>query len=132
MGNDDPVASPPGSFIPSRDFYDYEDKYILDKTEFIIPADLPREKSEELKTAAAKAYRSLGLNGFSRVDFFIENNTGRIVINEINTIPGFTRISMFPKLWEVDGISFKELITRLIGYGFEHSEKIFSKINSPA
>ncbi len=130
-GNENPVASTPGSFIPSKDFYDYEDKYILGKTEFQIPAVLEKEKITELRDAALKAYRSLYLNGFSRADFFIEEKTGRIVINEINTIPGFTEISMFPKLWEIEGIGFKDLITELIELGFEHSEKIFSKENTP-
>jgi len=130
-GNNDPVASRAGSFIPSRDFYDYEDKYILGETEFQIPAGLPAEKEDELRRAALIAYKALFLNGFSRVDFFIEEKTGRIIINEINTIPGFTEISMFPKLWTIDGLSFRSLITELIDLGFEHSEKIFSKLNKP-
>jgi len=130
-GNNDPVTSNPGSFIPSKDFYDYEDKYILGETEFQIPAELPEEKNKELCDSAVKAYKSLYLNGFSRVDFFIEEKTGRIIINEINTIPGFTEISMFPKLWQTSGLNFKDLITELIKLGFEHSEKIFSKENTP-
>ncbi len=130
-GNDDPVSSDPGSFIPSNDFYDYEDKYILGETEFQIPAVLPEEKIRGLRDSAVKAYKSLYLNGFSRVDFFIEEKTGRIVINEINTIPGFTEISMFPKLWQTSGLNFRDLITELIKLGFEHSEKIFSKENTP-
>ncbi|MCK5221633.1 MAG: D-alanine--D-alanine ligase, partial [Candidatus Aminicenantes bacterium] len=81
--------------------------------------------------AALTAYRALFLNGFSRVDFFIEEKTGRIIINEINTIPGFTEISMFPKLWTTEGLSFKSLITEIINLGFEHSEKIFSRLNKP-
>lgn len=130
-GNSNPVASRPGSFIPSREFYDYEDKYILGKTEFLIPAELPEKKENELKNASLTAYKTLFLNGFSRVDFFIEDRTERLIINEINTIPGFTEISMFPKLWETEGLSFKSLITELIGLGFEHSEKIFSRLNKP-
>jgi D-alanine-D-alanine ligase len=131
MGNENPVASSPGSFIPSRTFYDYEDKYVLGKTQFMIPADLPPEQMDNLKRSALTAYRSLHCNGFARVDFFIEEGTKRIVINEINTIPGFTEISMFPKLWEVEHISFRELVTKLIELGFEHSNKLFSRINSP-
>lgn len=130
-GNSNPIASRPGSFIPSRDFYDYEDKYILGKTEFLIPAELPKNKENELKSASLSAYRALFLNGFSRVDFFIEDGSGKIIINEINTIPGFTEISMFPKLWETECISFKSLITELIGLGFEYSESIFSRLNKP-
>lgn len=120
MGNSDIRVSRPGSFMPSRDFYDYEDKYILGKTEFFIPAKLDKKIESKLKYTALKAYRSLYLNGFSRVDFFVEKETNNVIVNEINTIPGFTEISMFPKLWEVEGISFSRLITILIEYGFEY------------
>jgi len=120
MGNHEIKVSKPGSFIPSKDFYSYEDKYILGDTKFFIPAKLDSKIELELKKAALKAYKSLYLNGFARVDFFVEENSNRIIINEINTIPGFTEISMFPKLWEVDGISFSQLITKLIDYGFEY------------
>lgn len=120
MGNKDIKVSKPGEFIPSKEFYDYEDKYILGQTRFLIPAELEKPLEDKIRKASGDAYRSLYLNGFSRVDFFIENGTERVIINEINTIPGFTEISMFPKLWEVEGISFTELITMLIDYGFEH------------
>lgn len=120
MGNKDIKVSRPGEFIPSKEFYDYEDKYILGQTRFLIPAELEKPLEDKIRKAAEDAYKSLYLNGFSRVDFFIENGTKRIIINEINTIPGFTKISMFPKLWEVEGISFTELITMLIDHGFEH------------
>ncbi len=130
-GNDDPVSSRAGSFIPSRDFYDYDDKYNLGKTEFQIPAELPIEKENELRKYALTAYKALFLNGFSRVDFFIEERTGQIIINEINTIPGFTEISMFPKLWITDGLPFSSLITEIIELGFEHSEKISSRLTRP-
>jgi len=130
-GNDNPVASKPGSFIPSGDFYDYEDKYILGKTKFRIPANLNEKMEKELQTSALTAYKTLYLNGFSRVDFFIEEKTDRIIINEINTIPGFTKISMFPKLWETCGITFKSLITELIELGFQHWEKTRLKISKP-
>ncbi len=130
-GNRNPVASRAGSFIPSKEFYDYDDKYILGKTKFMIPANIPRSLEKKLQETALIAYKTLFLNGFSRVDFFIEDKTEKILINEINTIPGFTEISMFPKLWEVDGISFKSLITELITLGFEHSKNLFSKRNSP-
>jgi len=131
MGNEKPRASKPGSLVPSREFYDYKDKYILGKTEFHIPALLPDKKMNEMKAAAIQAYRSLYLNGFSRADFFIEEGTDRIVINEINTIPGFTEISMFPKLWEAEGLGFKDLLTELIGYGFLHCDQLFSKEHTP-
>ncbi|MEN8154361.1 MAG: D-alanine--D-alanine ligase family protein [Acidobacteriota bacterium] len=120
MGNSEVKISKPGELIPSKEFYDYDDKYLLGKTEFLIPAKLGKTEEEKIKKAAGDAYRSLYLNGFSRVDFFIEKGTEKIIINEINTIPGFTEISMFPKLWKIEGISFTELITILIDYGFEH------------
>ncbi len=130
-GNENPTASKSGSFIPSGDFYDYEDKYILGKTKFQIPSDLHIKMEKELQESALIAYKALYLNGFSRVDFFIEEETDRIIINEINTIPGFTKISMFPKLWETCGITFESLITELIELGFKHFEKSRGKINIP-
>ncbi len=122
MGNKEIKVSRPGSFIPSKEFYDYEDKYILGKTEFFIPAELEKNIEDNIKSEAKKAFRALYLNGFARVDFFLEDVTKKIIINEINAIPGFTEISMFPKLWEIEGIGFKQLITELIGYGFEQFE----------
>jgi len=123
MGNEEIMVSRPGELIPGNEFYDYKDKYIEGKTTFHMPALLDAGTEEEVRRIAGSAYKALFLNGMSRVDLFIEKKTGKIYINEINTIPGFTQISMFPKLWTLDGISFTELITRLIDYGFEYFER---------
>jgi len=123
MGNKEINVSRPGELIPHNEFYDYNDKYIDGKTCFHMPARLDAETEEEVRVIAGKAFKALFLNGMARVDLFIENQTNKIYINEINTIPGFTEISMFPKLWELEGISFTELITRLIDYGFDYHKK---------
>ena len=123
MGNDEIMISQPGELIPHKEFYDYDEKYIDGKTTFYMPAQVEPHLEETLRQAAGKAYKALFLNGMSRVDLFIEKNTGKIYVNEINTIPGFTEISMFPKLWTLQGISFTELITRLIDYGFAYHNK---------
>ena len=120
MGNKELKISRPGELIPFHEFYDYQDKYLLDKTQFYIPAQLPPETIKEIRHAAQKAFRTLFLNGMARVDLFLEKGTGAIYVNEINTIPGFTEISMFPKLWLVEGITFTQLITQLIDYGLDH------------
>jgi D-alanine-D-alanine ligase len=123
MGNDEIMISRPGELIPHKEFYDYDEKYIDGKTTFYMPAQVEPHLEETLRQTAGKAYKALFLNGMSRVDLFIEKNTGKIYVNEINTIPGFTEISMFPKLWTLQGISFTELITRLIDYGFAYHHK---------
>jgi D-alanine-D-alanine ligase len=120
MGNDNIKVSRPGELVPFNEFYDYNDKYIDGKTTFFIPANLDKAIEEEIREIALTAYKTLFLNGMSRVDLFLEKDTNKIYINELNTIPGFTEISMFPKLWTLEGISFKELITKLINYGFEY------------
>lgn len=120
LGNNDPIASGIGEIIPSHEFYDYEAKYFDDgKSVLVIPAELPEEKIQELREAAVKAYKALDCSGLSRVDFFMEKETGRILINEINTIPGFTKISMYPKLWDVAGVSYSKLIDKLIELAIE-------------
>lgn len=124
MGNDEIKVSRPGELIPHNEFYDYNDKYINGKTTFYIPARLAAETEEEIRKIAEKAYKALFLNGMSRVDMFVEKKTKKIYVSEINTIPGFTEISMFPKLWKLEGISFTELIARLINYGFDSYKKI--------
>jgi D-alanine-D-alanine ligase len=123
MGNDHIKVSRPGELIPSNEFYDYKDKYIDGKTTFHMPAQVSPAIESEIRRIAGSAYKALFLNGMARVDLFIEKSTGKILMNEINTIPGFTQISMFPKLWTLDGISFTSLITILIDYGFEYFEK---------
>ncbi|MCK4835725.1 MAG: D-alanine--D-alanine ligase [Candidatus Aminicenantes bacterium] len=120
MGNNQIKVSHPGELIPHNEFYDYADKYIENKTTFNIPARLDKKTESEVKEMAKKAYLALYLNGMARIDFFLEKKSNQLYINEINTIPGFTEISMFPKLWSLEGISFTDLITRLIEYGFEY------------
>ncbi|MCP4221338.1 MAG: D-alanine--D-alanine ligase [bacterium] len=123
MGNRDIMVSRPGELIPHNDFYDYKDKYVDGKTTFHMPADLDEKAEAEIRRIAGAAYKALFLNGMSRVDLFLENKTAKIIVNEINTIPGFTAISMFPKLWQLQGISFTQLISKLIDYGFQYHEE---------
>lgn len=114
LGNEDPVASLPSEILPSREFYDYEDKYLLDAARTVVPADLPAGVTEEVKRLSVECYRAVECEGMARVDFLLENVTGQLYINEINTIPGFTSISMYPKMWEASGIPFGDLLDRLI------------------
>jgi D-alanine-D-alanine ligase len=114
LGNEDPIAAVPCEIVPSREFYDYEDKYLLDAAKLIVPAPLTEEQSKEMRRLAVECYRAVECEGMGRVDFLMEAATGKIYINEINTIPGFTSISMYPKMWEAAGISFSELLGRLI------------------
>jgi len=119
LGNDDPEASLPGEIVAGREFYDYEDKYIENKSTLVIPAKLSKEKVEEFRRLAIGAFRAIGAAGFARVDFFLERGTNRLFVNEINTIPGFTNISMYPKLWEATELKYSRLIERLIELGLE-------------
>ncbi|MEW6244281.1 MAG: D-alanine--D-alanine ligase family protein [Bacillota bacterium] len=122
LGNDDPEASLAGEIIPSREFYDYYAKYIDDKSELLIPAPIPEAIHSEVRQLAIRAFKAVDCSGMARVDFFIERGTNQVYVNEINTIPGFTRISMYPKLWEATGISYPELMDRLITLGIERYE----------
>lgn len=119
LGNDDPRASMPGEIIAGREFYDYEDKYIDDKTQLVIPAKLPKEKIDEFRRLAVEAFKAIGASGLARVDFFLERGKNRLYVNEINTLPGFTKISMYPKLWEATELKYPRLIERLIELGIE-------------
>lgn len=124
IGNSDPRASLPGEIIPHREFYDYRDKYIEDKTSFGIPADLPPEIVSQVQDLAVRAYQAVECSGMARVDFFLQEKTETLFLSEINTIPGFTEISMYPKLWEVSGLTYSDLLDELIVLGFErHSDK---------
>lgn len=114
LGNDDPIASVPGEIIPGSDFYDFEDKYVKSDAKLVIPADLPGEVSAAVRNAALTVFKALGCSGMARVDFFVEHGTNRIILNEINTIPGFTDISMYPMLMSASGVEFDELISRLL------------------
>lgn len=123
LGNDDPKASLPGEIIPFREFYDYKDKYIEGKTTFGIPAELPSLIVKEIQRLSLEAYKAIGCSGMARVDFLMEEKTGKIFLSEVNTIPGFTEISMYPKLWEASGLPYPRLLERLIELGFERHER---------
>ena len=130
LGNDQPLVTLPCEILPSREFYDYEDKYLLDQTEFRIPAELPAGVAEEVQRLAVECYRAVECEGMARVDFFLEEGAGRIYINEINTIPGFTSISMYPRMWDRDGLPYPKLIDRLIELALErHQAKKATKFS---
>ncbi len=114
LGNDVPMASVPGEVLPSREFYSYESKYIDGTSGLRIPAPLPAGITENIRQMAITAYKAIDCAGMARVDFFVEKGTDEIYLNEINTIPGFTSISMYPKLWEASGLSYPQLVDRLI------------------
>jgi D-alanine-D-alanine ligase len=114
LGNEDPVASLPGEVIPGAEFYDYNDKYVDDRSTLNIPANLSDDRIREIRKMAVRAFLAVGAHGYGRIDFFVEKGTNRIFVNEINTIPGFTRISMYPKLWEATEIKYSRLIEKLI------------------
>ncbi len=122
LGNDDPIASVPGEIVPSREFYSYAAKYIDDASELLIPAPISAEQTEQVRRLAIEAYKAVDCAGMARVDFLMDKATGNIWLNEIDTIPGFTPISMYPKLWEATGISYTELIDRLIQLALERHE----------
>jgi D-alanine-D-alanine ligase len=125
LGNDEPIASVPGEVIPSREFYSYESKY-LDEGEqaskLLIPAPLADKMTERIRKMALQAYLAIDCAGMARIDFLLSGETDALYINEVNTIPGFTKISMYPKLWEATGISYPELIDRLIALAIERFE----------
>jgi D-alanine-D-alanine ligase len=135
LGNDDPIASVLGEVVPCNEFYDYKAKYIDGDSALIIPAELPQETTRQIQELAVRVFKAIDCAGMARVDFFLCRDTGQLYINELNTIPGFTSISMYPKLWEASGLSYPELIDRLIelaieryqdkhlsetSYGFDH------------
>jgi D-alanine-D-alanine ligase len=124
LGNDDPIASVAGEVVPLGGFYDYNAKYIDDTTELVIPAKLDPSMLGFLQEMAIDAFRALDLAGLARVDFFVERGTDQIYLNEVNTLPGFTSISMYPMLWQASGIPLPELVDRLVGLALErHSER---------
>jgi D-alanine-D-alanine ligase len=124
LGNDDPRASVPGEIVPDREWYDYDSKYSDSQTQLIIPAQLPAESAAELRRLAIAAFRAIDGAGMARVDFLADRGATRFWINELNTIPGFTSISMYPKLWEASGVSYAELCDRLIELAIErHAER---------
>ena len=126
LGNDDPQASVPGEVLPSREFYSYESKYVDGTSGLLIPAPLPPEVAEKIRRMAVDAYKAIDCAGMARVDFFVEKKSaqstgtgGAIYLNELNTIPGFTSISMYPKLWEASGLPYASLVDRLVGLALE-------------
>ena len=128
LGNHEPKASIPGEIVPHREFYDYTAKYLEDGTQLLIPAELKPAQVKRVQTLAIEAFRTLELSGMARVDFFLEKKGNKIHLNEVNTIPGFTSISMYPKLWEASGLPFRELVDKLIELAFEmHREKARTK-----
>ena len=123
LGNEEPIAAEVGEIKAAAEFYDFDAKYNNPASELCIPADIDLEKRNEVKAQAVKAYKALGCEGMSRVDFFVRNSDGAVLLNEINTIPGQTPISMYPKLFEAAGVPYKELIDRLIGCALSRGGK---------
>jgi D-alanine-D-alanine ligase len=124
LGNDEPIASVPGEIRPCNEFYDYAAKYLDGESELLIPAPIPPETADLVRRLAVQAYQAIDCAGMARADFLLDRNTGQLYVNELNTIPGFTPISMYPKLWEASGISYSELIDRLIELALErHADK---------
>ncbi|MBI2297647.1 MAG: D-alanine--D-alanine ligase [Armatimonadetes bacterium] len=122
LGNDEPIASVPGEIVPCNEFYDYEAKYLDGRSEAIIPADLPPAVTAEVQQIALTAYRALDLAGMARIDFFVARGDHRVYLNEGNTIPGFTPISMYPKLWAASGLPYPDLLARLIALALERHQ----------
>ncbi|QGU94120.1 D-alanine--D-alanine ligase [Clostridium bovifaecis] len=121
LGNDEPVAATPGEIIPANEFYDYEAKYSNAESKLLIPAALDESKLEEVRQEAIKIYKILDCAGLSRVDFLVDKDTEDVYLNEVNTIPGFTKISMYPKMWQADGKSYNNLISELIELAIERN-----------
>jgi D-alanine-D-alanine ligase len=119
LGNDQPTASVPGEIIPGADFYSYDAKYVLDNSELVIPAHLSEDQVRTFRDLAVRAYEAVDVAGMARVDFLMEKETEKIYLNELNTIPGFTKISMYPKLWEASGLPYASLVDRLIDLALE-------------
>jgi D-alanine-D-alanine ligase len=122
LGNDSPIASVPGEVVPSNDFYDYSAKYIDGRSSLKIPAPLAPAIAERVRSLAVDAFKAIDGAGLARVDFLLSDTTGELYLNELNTLPGFTTISMYPKLWEATGISYDELVERLIELALKRQE----------
>ncbi len=124
LGNDHPEASVPGEVVPVNEFYDYEAKYLKEGSELVIPAKLSAPQRKQIRDVAIRAFQAIDCAGMARVDFLVDRKSGKVYLNEINTIPGFTSISMYPKLWEASGLSYSRLLDRLIELALErHGEK---------
>jgi D-alanine-D-alanine ligase len=124
LGNDTPEASVAGEVIPSREFYDYEAKYLDDRSQVVIPADLPPAVADDIRRLSVAAFKAIDCAGMARVDFLVSRTTGRIFVNEVNTIPGFTTISMYAKMWDASGVPYATLVERLIQLAIDrHADK---------
>jgi D-alanine-D-alanine ligase len=123
LGDDEPRASVPGEIVPGHEFYDYDDKYRDDKAQLLIPAPVPDSVAQEVRRLAVDAFRLCGISGMARVDFFLERGSGRVLVNELNTLPGFTSSSMYPKLWEASGLPLPALLDELIRLAIARKEK---------
>jgi D-alanine-D-alanine ligase len=123
LGDEEPRASVVGEIVPGHEFYDYDDKYRDDKARLVIPASLPEPVSDDVRRLAVDSFRICGISGMARVDFFLERGTGRILVNELNTLPGFTAISMYPKLWEATGLPLPALLDELIRLALARKER---------
>jgi D-alanine-D-alanine ligase len=122
LGNDEPVASVPGEIVPGKEFYDYTAKYVDEGSQLIIPAKLTKAETKRVQELAVRAFQAVDCSGLARIDFLMDPKTGKIFLNEINTMPGFTAISMYPKLWGASGLAYADLIDRLIQLGIERHE----------
>jgi D-alanine-D-alanine ligase len=132
LGNDEPQTSVPGEVIPSREFYDYEAKYLDEGSKTVIPADLPAAVADEIQRLSVAAFQAIDCAGMARVDFLLSRDSGAIVLNEVNTIPGFTTISMYSKMWEASGVSYPTLIDRLVELALErHAAKQHLRTSLP-
>jgi D-alanine-D-alanine ligase len=123
LGNEEPIASVVGEVVSVNEFYDYSAKYVDDGSQLLVPADLPTGVQAEIQRIAVDAFVALDLAGLARVDFFLDTDTGEVLLNEINTMPGFTSISMYPRLWEASGVSLPELVERLLQLALARSEE---------
>ena len=131
LGNAQPRASAPGEVVPGNEFYDYDDKYRDGKAQLLIPADVPEAVAEETRRLAVEVFRLCGVSGMARVDFFLERGSGRVLVNEINTLPGFTAISMYPKLWEASGLPLPKLLDELVRLALERSDRRARRLTKP-
>jgi D-alanine-D-alanine ligase len=129
LGNDDPIASVPGEVVPDREFYDYAAKYLDGDSQLLIPAPIPAALAVRVRELAVRAFLALDCSGLARVDFLLDGGTEQVFLNEINTMPGFTAISMYPKLWEESGVPYPELVDRLIDLAMErHADRSRSQV----
>jgi len=123
LGNEQPEASVPGEIRPRRDWYDYEAKYVDESTELLVPAPISEAEAERVRDLALRAYRALEGAGLGRVDFLMSRKTGEFFLNEINSLPGFTEVSMYPRLWEASGLPYPQLLDRLIELALERHNR---------